>query len=69
MTLNQINLCICLLFTNRKNTNCMKVLGSGNDRGIFQKYTSLPGEIYDADSQCRHISGQESSFCKVTKTI
>ncbi|XP_078325335.1 A disintegrin and metalloproteinase with thrombospondin motifs 6-like isoform X2 [Crassostrea virginica] len=47
-----------------KNTNCMKVLGSGNDRGIFQKYTSLPGEIYDADSQCRHISGQESSFCK-----
>nr|XP_022324397.1 A disintegrin and metalloproteinase with thrombospondin motifs 6-like isoform X2 [Crassostrea virginica] len=49
---------------NRKNTNCMKVLGSGNDRGIFQKYTSLPGEIYDADSQCRHIFGQESSFCK-----
>ena len=44
----------------------MKVLDSGNDRGIFQKYTSLPGDIYDADSQCRHIFGQESSFCKVT---
>ena len=42
----------------------MTVQNSGGDETL-EKYTSLPGEVYDADSQCRHIIGPGSSFCRV----
>ena len=42
----------------------MTVQNSGGDETL-EKYTSLPGEVYDADSQCRHIIGPGSSFCTV----
>ncbi|XP_022324387.2 uncharacterized protein LOC111125156 [Crassostrea virginica] len=48
---------------NRDNINCMTVQNSGGDETLA-KYTSLPGEVYDADSQCRHIIGPGSSFCR-----
>lgn len=54
-----------LVHQNRDDKNCMTVLSPSYDHGALQQYTSLPGEIYDADSHCRHIFGAGSSFCKV----
>nr|XP_022324388.1 uncharacterized protein LOC111125156 isoform X2 [Crassostrea virginica] len=51
-----------MMFTS-DNNNCMTVQNSGGDETL-EKYTSLPGEVYDADSQCRHIIGPGSSFCR-----
>lgn len=49
---------------NEDSRNCMTVLSSSYNPGALKQYTLLPGEIYDADSQCRHIFGAGSSFCK-----
>nr|XP_022324371.1 location of vulva defective 1-like isoform X2 [Crassostrea virginica] len=49
---------------NEQNNNCMIILSSGYDPSALQKYTSLPGEVYDANSQCQHINGPGSSLCK-----
>lgn len=49
---------------NRNNQNCMTVLSPSYNPGALKQYTSLPGEIYDADSHCRHIFGAGYSFCK-----
>lgn len=43
----------------------MTVLSPNYNPGALQQYTSLPGEIYDADSHCRHIFGAGSSLCQV----
>lgn len=51
---------------NRNNQNCMTVLSPSYNPGALKQYTSLPGEIYDADSHCRHIFGAGYSFCKVS---
>lgn len=44
----------------------MTELSPNYNPGALQQYTSLPGEIYDADSHCRHIFGAGYSFCKVS---
>lgn len=49
---------------NQEDKNCMTVLSPSYDPGTLKQYTSLPGEIYDADSHCRHIVGPGSSFCR-----
>ncbi|XP_061165279.1 A disintegrin and metalloproteinase with thrombospondin motifs 14-like [Saccostrea echinata] len=49
---------------NRDNNNCMTVLSQDFDPDALKQYTALPGEIYDADAQCRHIVGPNSGFCK-----
>lgn len=56
---------LIFLIMNRQNNNCMIILSSGYDPSALQKYTSLPGEVYDANSQCQHINGPGSSLCKV----
>lgn len=43
----------------------MTTLNPSYDPGTLKQYTSLPGEIYDADSHCRHIVGPGSLFCRV----
>nr|XP_034302728.1 uncharacterized protein LOC105320025 [Crassostrea gigas] len=49
---------------NQDGKNCMTVLSPNYNPGALQRYTSLPGEIYDADSHCRHIFGAGSSLCQ-----
>lgn len=49
---------------NQNNNNCMTVLSPSYNPEALKQYTSLPGEIYDADSHCRHIFGAGYSFCK-----
>lgn len=65
ITYNVFLLVNVLVHQNRDDKNCMTVLSPSYDHGALQQYTSLPGEIYDADSHCRHIFGAGSSFCKV----
>nr|XP_034302725.1 uncharacterized protein LOC117681592 isoform X2 [Crassostrea gigas] len=48
----------------QEDKNCMAVLSPIYDPGTLKQYTSLPGEIYDADSHCRHIAGPGSSLCR-----
>uniref|UniRef100_K1PXB8 A disintegrin and metalloproteinase with thrombospondin motifs 1 n=1 Tax=Magallana gigas TaxID=29159 RepID=K1PXB8_MAGGI len=43
--------------------NCMTTLNAGFDPTALNQYTSLPGQVYDADAMCRHIVGPASSFC------
>ncbi|XP_065931588.1 uncharacterized protein [Magallana gigas] len=49
---------------NQNNNNCLTVLSPSYNPDALKQYTSLPGEIYDADSHCRHIFGAGYSFCK-----
>lgn len=48
-----------------QNRNCMTSLSATFDPTALNQYTSLPGQVYDPDSICRHILGSASSFCKV----
>ncbi|XP_034302732.2 mucin-22 [Magallana gigas] len=43
--------------------NCMTTLNAGFDPTALNQYTSLPGQVYDADAMCKHIVGPASSFC------
>ncbi|XP_056017072.1 A disintegrin and metalloproteinase with thrombospondin motifs 3-like [Ostrea edulis] len=43
--------------------NCMTALSGSFDSTALNKFTSLPGQIFDADAQCKHIHGSGSSFC------
>ncbi|XP_056012019.1 uncharacterized protein LOC125678701 [Ostrea edulis] len=45
-------------------SNCMTTLSGTFDPTALNKFTSLPGQIFDADAQCKHIRGAGSSFCK-----
>ncbi|XP_062584934.1 A disintegrin and metalloproteinase with thrombospondin motifs 6-like [Saccostrea cucullata] len=62
--------CSTTYFTNYINTlnsgsgNCMTSLSTSFDPTALSQYTSLPGQIYDADAMCKHIVGPGSSFCQ-----
>lgn len=43
----------------------MTTLSAGFDPTVLNQYTSLPGQVYDADAMCKHIVGPASSFCMV----
>jgi hypothetical protein len=45
--------------------NCMTTLSSSFDPTALNQYTSLPSQVYDADTMCKHILGSGSSFCQV----
>lgn len=44
----------------------MAVLDSAYNASALSQYENeIPGQMYDADAQCRHIKGPGSYFCKV----
>jgi hypothetical protein len=43
----------------------MATLSSSFDPTALNQYTSLPGQVYDADAMCKHILGSASAFCQV----
>ena len=58
---------ISSLFSFRNNQNCMTTLSSGHDPSLLDQYlTTLGGQVYSIDKQCRIVKNDDSSyFCRV----